>query len=328
MSALAPGTAMRRALDTAVAEMEAGRRGAVAGVARPLRADARARAGPLREAAAPRLRHRAAPPSGRRARRDAHRADRRKREAGRERQRATATHPSRSCSTRTTRTRTTCQVELGEENGADEDEATAPHGDDPGAERRYPLPPSDGVRQDDRGRRIRRGRPHRGRADPHPSPPARRPVPARADRARLRPTDSPTSCSGSSPAEAAEPDHDPDLRLVRTPRRRGLADGLPARDLRRGAHRARREDLRRDPQPQRADLHRHDRDRGADREAGLGRLPGLGRRPAAGRRGAARPDRAASLRCACRRSRRSTRCRSSAATSTRARLPPPSTTTR
>ena len=49
-----------------------------------------------------------------------------------------------------------------------------------------PLPPPDRLRQDDRRRRLRRGGPHRGRADPHPPPPARRPVPARADRARLR----------------------------------------------------------------------------------------------------------------------------------------------
>ena len=44
-----------------------------------------------------------------------------------------------------------------------------------------------------------------------------------------------------------EPDHDPDLRLVRAARRRDRARRLPARDLRRGAHRARREDLGRDP---------------------------------------------------------------------------------
>ena len=66
-------------------------------------------------------------------------------------------------------------------------------------------------------------------------------------------------------------------------------------DLRRGAHRPRREDERRDPQLLRAALHRHDGDRAADREAGLGRLPPLGRRPAADRRRPARPDRAAAL---------------------------------
>ena len=48
-------------------------------------------------------------------------------------------------------------------------------------------------------------------------------------------------------AARLEPDHDPDLRLVRAPRRRDLARRVPARDLRRGAHRARREDLGRDP---------------------------------------------------------------------------------
>ena len=82
-------------------------------------------------------------------------------------------------------------------------------------------------------------------------------------------------------AAAREPDHDPDLRLVRPPRRLDLARRLPARDLRRGPHGARREDERGDPQLLGADLHRHDRDRAADREAGLRRLPRLGRRPAA-----------------------------------------------
>ena len=50
----------------------------VARVEGALRAPARSRARALREAAAPRLRHRAAPPSGGRARRNAHRADRRR----------------------------------------------------------------------------------------------------------------------------------------------------------------------------------------------------------------------------------------------------------
>ena len=71
--------------------------------------------------------------------------------------------------------------------------------------------------------------------------------------------------------------------------------GVPARDLRRGAHGARREDERRDPQLPGAGLHRDDGDRAADREAGLRRLPRLGRRPSARRRRAPRPDRAAPL---------------------------------
>ena len=96
-------------------------------------------------------------------------------------------------------------------------------------------------------------------------------------------------------AARLEPDHDPDVRLVRAPRRRDRPRRVPARDLRRGAHRARREDLDRDPLAERADLRRHDRDRGADREAGLRRLPRLRRRPAADRRRAPRADRSAPL---------------------------------
>src|SRR5437868_6522686 len=74
-----------------------------------------------------------------------------------------------------------------------------------------------------------------------------------------------------------------------------LPHRVPARHLRRGAHRARREDVRRDPQLPPADLRGHDRDGGVDRETGLGRLPGLGRRPAALRCGAARADRPAAF---------------------------------
>ena len=86
---LAPGTARRRALDDALAEIEAGREDAVERVEGALRAHARPRARPLRAAAAARLGHRAPPPPGRRARRHAHRADRgRAEERERERQRA------------------------------------------------------------------------------------------------------------------------------------------------------------------------------------------------------------------------------------------------
>ena len=133
--------------------------------------------------------------------------------------------------------------------------------------------------------------------------------------------------SGKEPLRR-RPDHDPDVRLVRAARRRDLADGVPARHLRRGPHRARREDERRDPRVQRPGLHRHDRDRAADREAGLGRLPGLGRRSPARGRGAARADRAAALPPRARRLPRSTPSRSSGATSRSAHSPPPSTTPR
>ena len=78
---LAPGTAFRRALDDALAEMEAGR-------ARRRRSGASATrscsgsSACFREAAPPRLRHRAPAPPGRGAHRHAHRADRGEPEAG------------------------------------------------------------------------------------------------------------------------------------------------------------------------------------------------------------------------------------------------------
>ena len=157
-----------------------------------------------------------------------------------------------------------------------------------------PLPPPDGLRQDDRRRRVRRVGAAPRRPDPHPSPPARLPVHARPhDRGLRRPLH--RRDRHRHGAAAGQPDHDPDLRLVRAPRGRDLAHRVPARDLRRGPHGARREDERSDPVVQRADLHRHDGDGAADREAGLGRVPGLGRRPPAGRRRPPRPDRTAAV---------------------------------
>ena len=214
-----------------------------------------------------------------------------KRDGGHERQRQRERHVADELADEEDDEDDELSVELEEGDEADEPAAGRAR---PGRRAALPLPPPDRVRQDDRRRRLRRGGAHGGRPDPHAPPPAREPVPARADRPRLRrpPLRHRRHRRDAAPAE---PDHDPDLRLVRAARRRGLALGLPARDLRRGAHGPRREDLRRDPPPERPDLHRHDRDRGADREAGLGRLPGLRRRPAARGRRAARPDRAASL---------------------------------
>ena len=104
-----------------------------------------------------------------------------------------------------------------------------------------------------------------------------------------------------------QPDHDPDVRVVRTPRIRARPLRVPPRALRRGAHGARREDERCDPCLPRAALHRHDRDGAADRQAGLRRLPAsvddLLLADAA-RRGSSRR----SATCACRRRLPSTRC--------------------
>ena len=100
----------------------------------------------------------------------------------------------------------------------------------------------------------------------------------------------PAILKGATP-RAGEPDHDPDLRLVRAPRQHPRPQRVPPRHLRRSAHRSRREDERRDSRAARAALHRHDRDGAADREAGLRRLPCLGGRSAAGGRSTARPDR-------------------------------------
>ena len=132
------------------------------------------------------------------------------------------------------------------------------------------------------------------RPHPHPPAPARQPVRRDLTETGYAKRLADVILRGASRSQA-EPDHDSDLRLVRAPPRRGRADRLPARDLRRSAHGAGREDQRRIrafPEP---DLHRHDRDRAADRQAGLRRLPRLGRRPAASRRRPPRRDRTASL---------------------------------
>ena len=103
-----------------------------------LRAHARARARPLREAAAPRLRHRAAPPPGGRARRDAHRADRGGREAERRTATATATNGSVAAEDlveEEEEDEDDIPVEL-DDDGEPDDLPPPPH-EDPGAERRY-----------------------------------------------------------------------------------------------------------------------------------------------------------------------------------------------
>ena len=131
---LAPGTA-RRECTRRGADRDRGRpRDAVLAVEGALRAHARPRARAVREASAPRVRHRAAPPSGGRARRDAHRADRRQPAPGRgaaERQ-------------RDARTAEVEPADLEEEDadfGVVDEELSSPRSlrraEDPGAVRRY-----------------------------------------------------------------------------------------------------------------------------------------------------------------------------------------------
>ncbi len=167
-------------------------------------------------------------------------------------------------------------------------------GTDPGAIRRYRFRHPDGVREDDRRRGLRRGRPASRCPHPDPPSPSRRAVQARPHDRGLR-----RSLRGSDPGrlEAAErvAAHDPDVRMVRSPRLGARSQGVPPRHLRRGAHGARGEDERGDPRLPRAPVHRDDRDRAAHREAGLGRLPRLGRRPPARRCRPTRPHRATSL---------------------------------
>src|SRR5437899_1922893 len=109
-----------------------------------------------------------------------------------------------------------------------------------------PSPPSDRVGKDDRRRRLRRRRPDAGRPHPHSPPPARHPVHKRLDDGGLR---RPLHAGhrARQGAAAAGSAHDSDVRLVRPPRRLAQPRRLSTRDLRRSAHRARREDVCRDP---------------------------------------------------------------------------------
>ena len=295
VAALAPGTARRAALDDAIAEMDAGRKtpsnrwrvryGLMLGLERVL-----ASPNPATASGTDLRRHQIDALAG-----HAHGADRL--EPARRRRRtatgtATATARGRARCGRAGRGGRRLRRRRDRRRARRRDARVQGRGS-----RRLaplPLPPPDRLRQDDRRGRVRRVGAAPRRPDPHPSPPARLPVHARPDDRGLRRALHRRDRHRHG-AAAGQPDHDPDLRLVRAPRRRDLAQRVPARDLRRGPHGARREDERRDPVVQRADLHRHDGDRAADREAGLGRLPGLGRRPAAGRRGPPRPDRAAAV---------------------------------
>ena len=100
-------------------------------------------------------------------------------------------------------------------------------------------------RQDRRGDGLRRRLAHRRRADPDPPPQPRRPVPRRAEGPRLRQAHHAGAAAGQG--QRQRPGHRRDVPVVRAQRRQDLR-GVLDRHLRRGPHRARREDERRDPQ--------------------------------------------------------------------------------
>ena len=166
----------------------------------------------------------------------------------------------------------------------------------PGAARRFWFEHATGAGQDGRRARLRRGLAHRRHPDPHPPAQPGGPVPGRAARPRLQ-----EAHLRAAPEERRRraarrrPGDGRDLPVVRAQRRQGLGR-VHDRHLRRGAHRARREDERVDPPVDRSGVRGHDGDRRADRAPRHRPLPDadVALRPRAGR--AARRDRAASLR--------------------------------
>ena len=150
-------------------------------------------------------------------------------------------------------------------------------------------------RQDRRRDGLRRGLAHRRRPHPHPPAQPRRPVPRRAARPRLRPAASRRPLlDGAGHRPLRRPGHRRDLPVVRAQRRAHLRR-LHDRHLRRGAHRAGREDVGGHPRVDRPDLHRHDGHGRAHRPPRHRPLPDadLALRPRAGR--APRRHRAAAL---------------------------------
>ena len=209
-TALAAGTARRRALDAALAEIERGPRRALGRVAPRVLADARPRAPARRGRAAPGRRHHALRPPGRRALGHADRAPAEVQESARTAA-ATRQRQWRSCRRRARaraedEPRTTSR--LRDEDEDEDDEARRGRASRRGRgaarlgrgrggrgarsrrrrrgrrgpQRRPPLlVRARHRRRQDRGRaRLRRGLAHRRRPDPHPPPQPRRPVQRRA----------------------------------------------------------------------------------------------------------------------------------------------------
>ena len=221
---LRPGSALRRALEDALAEMDAGLPRAVARMEGALRAHARARARALGEAAPPRLRHRAAPPPGRRARRDAHRADRRGREGRRrpERQRQRERRRRRGARRGGRRGGRRTHGRASTRTRARPRSCRRSPAHDPGAERRYRFrhPTASGKTIAAAGF-VEAARTEGVLILTHRRllvSQFRRELTEHGYGERL--TDVILEGSRRQPLE---PDHDPDLRLVRAARRRGLA---------------------------------------------------------------------------------------------------------
>ena len=196
--ALAPGSARRRALDAALAEVDAGADKPSIEWRRQVLAAARARAAAVRGGAAPGRRHRALGPPGRRAVGHADRAARRG--PARTATAAVPAHRRPRLQLASVAIPGEDDAELDEDDGDGEDEEPQDWQDEGdeldddvsspsarGPERRPPLlvRARDRRRQDGRGARVRRGLAHRRRADPHPPPQPRRPVQRRAARPRL-----------------------------------------------------------------------------------------------------------------------------------------------
>ncbi len=153
-----------------------------------------------------------------------------------------------------------------------------------GPERRQALlvRARDRRRQDGRRGRLRRGLPHRRHPDPHPPPQPRGPVPRRAARPWVREAHRARAARARGHAQRSGDGRD--LPVVRPQRGQHLRRVLD-RHLRRGAHRAGREDLGRDPRLDRPGVRRHDGHGCSDRPPRHRPLPDadLALRPRAGR---------------------------------------------
>ena len=244
LQALAPGTARRAALDDALAEIDAGLDEAVLALEGALRADARPRARAHGGPGAHGRRHRASPPPGRRARGDARRAHRGDAApGGRERQRERLGERRRrgGRGRRGSGRRLRRRVHRGRAARRPSSRAPIP-GRSAGSASAIPTASGKTIAAAGFVEAAR----HLGVLIlTH-----RRLLVSQFKR------DLTTEGYGDRFTDALlagatrpdrQPDHDPDVRLVRPARLRARPQRVPPRDLRRGAHRARREDERGDP---------------------------------------------------------------------------------